>query len=244
MASLPRIELRQAFREMLGVSSDQDKPMILCCRSEYAVHDFRLSIGPLFLAVGERSPNTEQRSVNIQDSTFSIQLIRQISKPVDERSAALALRKIDHTTLQLTLDQDGNATVVKVPSKPRHHLGIRLLFRGFRNHMGIQEVFHGIKSLAVPGVRYTRLWRSLSGQASKWASKSKGCFSAGFFFRNSSCDTTTTTGFPCRVMVCAPSVSARFTTSLKEFFASCSCQLDFFFTVFISPSLSTRFCPV
>lgn len=62
---------------------------------------------------------------------------------------------------------------------------------------------------------------------------------------NSSFETTTATGLPCRVMVCAPSVRARFTTSLKEFFASWSCHSDFFFfRLFTAPILSTRFCPV
>jgi len=52
-------------------------------------------------------------------------------------------------------------------------------------------------------------------------------FSAGLLCSYSSAEISTATGLPRRVIVCAPWLKARSTTSLSRFFASCNCQIAF-----------------
>jgi hypothetical protein len=209
-----------------------------------AIKDGRLPFHHLFLAVVQASPVANHFLINVQNLALGIESKRKLFIPRLQSLSFFCSAQFVYSSLYLTENQGACANISTVHRQPMHNSGIRSLLRWLAQNIAIHQIHHSFRSRAIPGVRPISLWRFFSGQASRWATKSKGFCSGGLAFLNSSCDTTKTTGFPCRVMVWAPSVSARFTTSLKEFFASCSCQLADFFPAFISLKLPNLFCPV
>ncbi len=120
--------------------------------------------------------------------------------------------------------------------QPRERRFVRPRLGGLAQHIRIQQVTHSL------AVQPNLIVREVSRLRAPTSSPSPG---AGHFRRwpsselprlirfMRSTDTTTTTGLPCLVMTCSPSVRARSTTSLSRFFASCNDHVAVFIRVTI-----------
>jgi hypothetical protein len=200
-------------------------------RSQQGIQKRRLAPRQTHLASLNRPPETHQSAVHWKDSPSCLHLIREACESFHQNIFSVGWGHVDNTPFHLPKSQNGNSTLGIMLRQPPHYSRLLVSFGRLTDHHGVEKEFHEKStSRGGPGVLKTRLWSVLSGQARRCSSMLHSFSSStGDSFRKSSSDTTTTTGLPCRVMVCTPSVSARFTTSLKAFFASCSCHSGFLF---------------
>lgn len=229
--TFPRIDQRQTGGEVFDIASHHCQSMHLRRCSKQCIQKRWFAFSQPHLASVNRPPETHQSSVNWQNSSSCFHLIREADEPFHQNIFSVGWGHIDNAPFHFPKSQNRNGTLGIMLRQPPHHSRIFNAFGGLTDHHGVEEKFHEKStSRGVPGVLKMRLWSVLSGQAKRWSNILHSFSSSiGDSRRKSSSDSTTTTGFPCRVMVCAPSVSARFTNSLKEFFASCNCHSGFLF---------------
>lgn len=221
------------------VAGDHLKLVTQRSRSNQTVHLLKFETLTNCLRMKSR-PSPHHFAVHSENSTPKPHF--QPCKPSLVGSSSFPPRHGHDATLNFSQGNDRKVKFILMTKQPVRHARFWNRLRPLTQYIRINQIAHGKEGrlrldprLATgnPGTGQERMMSFNDSLAPRSAPRA-----------NSSCETTTTTGLPCRVIVCAPSVNARLTTSLKAFFASCSCQLDFWFTDFTSSILPNRFCPV